>query len=518
MTHRFDDIDGLIGRIRAAARHAGEYQEPPQPVPLAYRQRLGELRDGGDLPIEIDDDTAPELEALLLPSQPDEQFLQRAYAVLLGREPDEEGRLHYLEALPEVGRCHVLAELLCTAECRQRLAAGQLRPRGFQRLTLPLRLQRRLGPLGRLGPMNRWLQGGVQRWYRGLERRWMPELRRRERLRSLSRRLESQEQRIYDILLMLDAELQRQAHHSAKLEQRSLRQERDLQEQARQLERLAQAREPLIEALHVLLPDEDALEPLLHKLESLGAQRRPAASQQQLDDYYLAFEAIFRGDEAQVRENLQRYLPQLQQARACGERALDLGCGRGEWLQMLEEHGFKAHGVDLNATMAAHCRAQGLEVVEDDLLEVLKAQPDGSHALISAFHIAEHLPFDVLYATVAEAGRVLAPGGVLIIETPNPENVLVGSHTFYHDPTHRNPLTPTSLSFLLEFHGFRGLEVLRFNPYPESAKVPGSDPLTERVNGHLCGPQDYALVAVRPAQGEAALPLEERASLEEPQP
>ncbi|WP_172656331.1 hypothetical protein [Halomonas sp. PR-M31] len=103
-----------------------------------------------------------------------------------------------------------------------------------------------------------------------------------------------------------------------------------------------------------------------------------------------------------------------------------------------------------------------------------------------------------------EAQRVLAPGGVLILETPNPENILVGSHTFYHDPTHLNPLTPTAMSFLLTYHGFAEVEVRRFNPYPEEAKVPGNDALTERVNGHLCGPQDFAVVGLKAAPTELA--------------
>ena len=87
---------------------------------------------------------------------------------------------------------------------------------------------------------------------------------------------------------------------------------------------------------------------------------------------------------------------------------------------------------------------------------------------------------------------------------PNPENVLVGSHTFYHDPTHRNPVTPTAISFLLSYLGFSDVEVRRFNPYPEEAKVPGDDPLTARVNGHLCGPQDYAVVGRKAAPQLAA--------------
>jgi O-antigen chain-terminating methyltransferase len=117
--------------------------------------------------------------------------------------------------------------------------------------------------------------------------------------------------------------------------------------------------------------------------------------------------------------------------------------------------------------------------------------------LVSAFHVAEHLPFELLFDLVHEAARVLRPGGVLLLETPNPENLLVATHTFYHDYTHRNPLTPSSLGFLLRYAGLHRVDVLRLNPYPPSARVPGTELVTERLNGLLCGPQDFAVVGER---------------------
>jgi O-antigen chain-terminating methyltransferase len=102
-----------------------------------------------------------------------------------------------------------------------------------------------------------------------------------------------------------------------------------------------------------------------------------------------------------------------------------------------------------------------------------------------------------LYALVENAHAALAPGGKLIFETPNPENVLVGSHTFYHDPTHRNPITPTLIRFLVEHLGFAEVQIHRLHPYPESSKVYGRDPLTDRVNGAFCSAQDFAVVATK---------------------
>src|SRR5690606_12775248 len=161
-----------------------------------------------------------------------------------------------------------------------------------------------------------------------------------------------------------------------------------------------------------------------------------------IDAYYVSFEEAHRGSEASVRTKLEGYIDQLARMpeSALGKPVVDIGCGRGEWLRLLSESGFTGIGVDLNPDMVARCQAQGLTAHHADALTWLSAQADESCAAISAFHIVEHLPFDVLFAIIEQAWRVLAPGGMLIMETPNPENVLVGSHTFYHDFSHRNPV------------------------------------------------------------------------------
>ncbi len=233
----------------------------------------------------------------------------------------------------------------------------------------------------------------------------------------------------------------------------------------------------------------------------------------ELDTYYLAFEDAHRASARDLLTSFQAYQPLLSRLKAVqthasapAPTALDLGCGRGEWLSFLAKQGFHACGIDASPVMVSHCQAQGLQVEQCDLLQALSRQADGSLDLLTAFHVAEHLEFAALYSLVAQAWRVLKPGGALLLETPNPENSLVGSHTFYHDPTHRNPLTPSSMRFLLSYHGFDQVEVLRLNPYPESARVPGEDLLTERVNGLLCGPQDFAVMGRRPL-ATAAQPL-----------
>lgn len=219
-----------------------------------------------------------------------------------------------------------------------------------------------------------------------------------------------------------------------------------------------------------------------------------------LDAYYVAFEDANRGTHQAFIDKLSVYKGVFETLQQPGRGPLlDIGCGRGELLDHLKGMGITARGVDLNAVMVALCRERGHDVAQGDALAILKSLPDDSLAAVSGFHIIEHLPFEICFELVRECRRVLQPEGFILFETPNPENVLVGSHTFYHDFTHRNPVTPTALQFLAQYHGFAELQIIRSSPYPDSAKVPGDDPLTRRVNGHFCGPQDFALLARKPA-------------------
>ena len=223
--------------------------------------------------------------------------------------------------------------------------------------------------------------------------------------------------------------------------------------------------------------------------------------QHKFDAFYLAFEDACRGTDEETSSKLQPYVPYIQQVvDQFGPltSAVDIGCGRGEWLDLLRQLNIVAHGVDLNQVMIDHCLVQGHQVEQADALTWMQQQQPQSQQLVSSFHVIEHIPFNEYYLWFEQFSRILAPGGMLILETPNPENVLVGSHTFYHDPTHLNPITPTFLEFTAKFFGLQLLAIERLNPYPESAKVKGYDELTERVNGHLCGPQDFGLIAIKP--------------------
>ena len=186
-----------------------------------------------------------------------------------------------------------------------------------------------------------------------------------------------------------------------------------------------------------------------------------------LDAMYLNFENQFRGTRQQIREMQRVYLPYLESTKTVTKDTmiLDLGCGRGEWLELLKENGYIAKGIDTNKVMVRQCMDLSLEVVEADVIEYLRSQEDNSFGAITGFHIVEHLPFKTLVALFDESFRILKPGGIIIFETPNPENIIVGACNFYFDPTHRNPIPPITLKYLIEARGFENTEILRLHPY-----------------------------------------------------
>ena len=214
-----------------------------------------------------------------------------------------------------------------------------------------------------------------------------------------------------------------------------------------------------------------------------------------VDAFYVAFEDQFRGSREEIISRLKVYLPQIAEAKVGKEDSpiLDIGCGRGEWLKLLQESGYIARGIDINRTMLEQCRARGLEAIEGDAVAYLESLADASLGAVTGFHIIEHLPFSLLIKLLNEIVRVLQPGGLVIFETPNPQNVLVGSNNFYIDPSHLNPLPSPLSQFLLEHAGLNSVEVINLNPYEDSYKVSGSE-LAELFNKYFYGPQDYAVV------------------------
>jgi SAM-dependent methyltransferase len=225
------------------------------------------------------------------------------------------------------------------------------------------------------------------------------------------------------------------------------------------------------------------------------------------DSLYAAFEDRFRGSPDEVTRRVAAYLPVLDvaQLKSVGLPVLDLGSGRGEWLDLLGQNGFAAVGVDVNAAFVADARRRGLDVELGDALEYLRGRPDGSCAAVTAFHVVEHLESAARASLLREAFRSLCHGGLLILETPNPENLVVGASSFYLDPTHLSPVPPGLLKFLCEQEGFESVSVARVNADvlgAPLASVPGDAPEALQINAaiHLLNEvffaaPDYAVVA-----------------------
>jgi SAM-dependent methyltransferase len=220
------------------------------------------------------------------------------------------------------------------------------------------------------------------------------------------------------------------------------------------------------------------------------------ADDQRLDSLYVAFEDRFRGSRAEIRARQRTYLPLLREAKAGKEDRpiVDVGAGRGEWLELLGEEGLRVTGVDLNHSMVELCRSFGLDCVQADAIAYLRQLADNSLGAVTGFHIIEHLPFKVFVALLDESLRVLKPDGLILFETPNPANVLVGSRSFYLDPTHRNPMPSEMTGMIVEARGFVHIDIREL--HPAAARFHGRDEaLAAQLNRLFYGPQDYALVA-----------------------
>jgi O-antigen chain-terminating methyltransferase len=221
---------------------------------------------------------------------------------------------------------------------------------------------------------------------------------------------------------------------------------------------------------------------------------------------YVDFEGRFRGTPAEIARRLEAYLPRL----AGQGPVLDLGCGRGEALRVFAAAGLEARGVDGSAEMVAHCRSAGLAVEEADIVAHLAGVPPGSLGAVVSFHVVEHLEPDVVARVLALAATALRPGGLLILETPNPLSLVVGARNFWLDPTHRRPVHPEPLRHLALAVGFDEAEIVLLHPFagdtlPELAttELPAElrglademNRLRDRLDELLFGYQDYALVA-----------------------
>jgi len=293
-----------------------------------------------------------------------------------------------------------------------------------------------------------------------------------------------------------------------------LRRQGDVQEcQSAELLGLRGQLETRIEALIARLQNlrmaiaqqENRLTRLLDQPSETSASRpRPVASASEhdhlLDALYVSLEDVLRGTPDEIKEQVKVYLPVLHEAHITSD-ILDVGCGRGEWLEVLRDAGLEAKGIDLNRLQVARCQELALDVIEAEALTHLRSLPDKSLNAVTALHFAEHVPFESLVSFLDEVARVLRPGGLVVLETPNPENLIVGSCNFYLDPTHRNPIPIATMELLVQARGFSKPTVMRLHPVAD-AKIEVKDQLTSHLNHYLYGPMNYAVVARKPGATE----------------
>lgn len=188
-----------------------------------------------------------------------------------------------------------------------------------------------------------------------------------------------------------------------------------------------------------------------------------------LETFYCEFEEVFRLSEKIVKSRLEFYgslFDAVKKSLSETLKFLDIGCGRGEFLELAKVCGFEVEGVEINRIYVEICQNKGFKVYHTDGLSFLKNTPDEQYHIISLIHVIEHLKFEYLLELLSEVYRVLKPGGILILETPNIKNPIVGFYNFWLDPTHKRPVHEELIKFMGKKVGFSYIEVMGINAEP----------------------------------------------------
>ena len=182
---------------------------------------------------------------------------------------------------------------------------------------------------------------------------------------------------------------------------------------------------------------------------------------------YVGFEDQFRGSPDDIRRRVEDYLPVFENA----SDVLDVGCGRGEFLELLRDRGVRAQGIDINPAMVEVCRGKGLQAETGDALAYLGGLPDGSLGGLFAAQVVEHLEPRYLMRLLDAAFDKLRPGAPIVLETINPACWFAFFESYIRDLTHVRPVHPDTLKYLLVATGFQRVEIRYQAPYPEADKL-----------------------------------------------
>jgi len=183
-------------------------------------------------------------------------------------------------------------------------------------------------------------------------------------------------------------------------------------------------------------------------------------------DYYW-FESIHRGDRALIKRRQQPYLEYFE---GCSN-VLDVGCGRGEFLELMAEKSIGGYGIDIEGDSVQYCVDSGLKAIEDEALSHLASIEDESIDGVFISQVAEHMTPGELLELVGLAYARIKPGGFVVVETPNPQCLLIFASFFYADLSHVQPIHPETMRFLLLSAGFRDVEIKLTNPVPKNQRL-----------------------------------------------
>jgi 2-polyprenyl-3-methyl-5-hydroxy-6-metoxy-1,4-benzoquinol methylase len=278
-------------------------------------------------------------------------------------------------------------------------------------------------------------------------------------------------------------------------------------------EEIAKQKQSFEDQANALMKENKILSDRLKRLErKMGSQSPDASENKELPTFqdtkkscdfdYFLFEQKFRSPEKNIKNYQKYYLGYFSEK----DNVLDIGCGRGEFLELLRENGIKAKGIDIENDFVAYCIDKGLDVEKADAVIFLDKLEDNVLSGVFMSHVVEHLDFDYLNCLIGLSYKKIKPNGYIILETPNPTTLAIFTNAFYVDPTHNKPVHPETLKFLLNEAGFTDIEMKTF----DFSKIAYSIPplrgdqihnLTDFNNGIgllnsiLFGYQDYTLIA-----------------------